>query len=86
MNKYLITAAVLAISSCFLSACNDAEHRKMVKAYNIDETCVFSGHSLGVTVAGELKLIRELLQKQVALEMARQRASRHPNPLCESAE
>lgn len=86
MNKLLIIAAVIGCIA--LSCCDDHDdaQTEMSKVYGIKESWVNTERSRQIHLIGELKMIREFLQKQVQLETARQRASGKVNPLCEPVE
>lgn len=82
MNKFLIIAT--AVACIGLTGCElDQEKAEMVKAYGLERSWICGEINRQAYLIGELKMIRELLQKQVALEAARQRSSKGPNPLCE---
>lgn len=82
MNKYLIIAA--AVAAIGLTGCDlDQEKGEMAKTYGLERKWIAVESDREAYLIGELKMIRELLQKQVALEAARQRSSKGPNPLCE---
>lgn len=94
MNKFLImatAAACLGLVGCEDRGrpqdnpmrCHNLDEHEIIRIYGLDIKNVCGDKSRSLVIVGELKMIRELLQKQVALEAARQRSSKGPNPLCE---